>query len=383
MPQYPLSPQPLTPEEQMTWMKQQAAGMNLTPQIPQGQGPQGLKAYMPPKPQSVTPVPRQRVLDAQVTNDTHKVQQLGNEGQGATSQLEQYLKDYQNQPQETDFSALGSYLASINPQYQPLAQQALATRPESQQARNKDILGIQKQIIDEKLANTKLAASEKQQAIANAISERRASSMEALSRASLERSNYMGQRLGYMSDREARASVNNDKLLNTYTPRLEGAAKISELINAAKSGKVVSNQAFLGQLNQEITRLETGSQAPGLHNSEKTELLDRAAQIKAVYDSISGNPQDAVRPEVINTADKMVNELSGSYKRAIDSRMEELKGGMTESQQGIVNEKHKSLKDTYGKRLGGWGTELAPPIDANLDAMTPEQVKAWMDVHGG
>lgn len=164
--------------------------------------------------------------------------------------------------------------------------------------------------------------------------------------------------LNYKQDKEARTTMNNDAMMKVYVPRLEGAAKINELIESAKSGKVVSNQALLGQLNAEIARLETGSQSPGLHASEKTELNSRKAQFQALVDSFTGDPKASVDPRILNTAQKMVNELKDSYTRGIDSRVEYLKSGLNENQKGIVDEKHKSIKNTYAPRFGGkWGDE--------------------------
>lgn len=172
---------------------------------------------------------------------------------------------------------------------------------------------------------------------------------------------YQGKRLALQEKRievglekEARGSVNNDPSLKQYIPRLEGAAKIGELIHAAKTGKVVSNQALLGQVNAEIARLETGSQSPGLGQSEKTELQDAAAEFGALKDRIIGKPTDAVHPEVLDAAGKLVTELSGSYTKGIDSRFGTLKAGATPEQRAIMDAKHQDLKKTYAPRIGGW-----------------------------
>lgn len=167
---------------------------------------------------------------------------------------------------------------------------------------------------------------------------------------------------------EARRSVNNDQMLKLYTPRLEGAAKIGELITAAKEGKVVKNSAFLGQLNKEVAQLETGSQNPGLGQAEKTELLDKKAQYQAIIDSYLGDPEDAVRPKVINAIEKQISELAGSYKNAIDGRMDMLKAGATPVQQQIIQDKHDSIKKMYAPRLGGWGTENSAPKSNGLSS---------------
>jgi len=162
------------------------------------------------------------------------------------------------------------------------------------------------------------------------------------------------QRISNNLDKEARGTVNNDPMLKIYGPRLEGAAKIGELIQSAREGKVVSNQALLGQINAEVARLETGSQSPGLGQGEKTEINDNLAQLHAMADAVTGNPTDAVRPEILNTQDKMVKELSGSYMRGVDSRMDFLRSGMKPQQQNIVDQKHESIKSTYAPRFGGW-----------------------------
>lgn len=169
-----------------------------------------------------------------------------------------------------------------------------------------------------------------------------------------ERLGLMQERLNLMYGKEARSTANNDAILKQYIPRLEGAAKIGELIQSARDGKVVNNQALLGQLNAEIARLETGSQSPGLGQSEKTELQDAKARIASFADSLTGKPSDSVHPEVLDAADKLVNELSGSYTRGIDSRMKYLSSGMTPQQQKILASKHESIKSTYAPRLGGW-----------------------------
>lgn len=192
------------------------------------------------------------------------------------------------------------------------------------------------------------------------------------------------KRLDLMTEKEARGAVNNDQILKQFVPRLEGAAKIGELIQSAREGKVVKNNALLGQLNAEIARLETGSQSPGLGQAEKTELMDAAAQLGAVRDRVTGKPTDSVRPEVIDAAGKLVTELSGSYKKGIDARMDMLRSGMRPNQQKIVDEKHTSLKQTYGPRLGGWGegdddakaVEWAKQNRGNADA---EQI---LQIHG-
>lgn len=198
---------------------------------------------------------------------------------------------------------------------------------------------------------------QKAQSVYEAKMNRDAATARALQTAQT-RGGYQQQRLAYQSDKEARAAANNDPLLKQYAPRLEGAAKIKELIDSAKEGKVVSNSSLLGQVNSEIAKLETGSQSPGLGQSEKTELVDKKAQLQAFVDSWKGGkPNDAVSPELLSAAGNMVDELGQSYTRGIDSRFEFLKGGASPNQEHIFDEKHNSLKKTYLPRLKKWGDE--------------------------
>ena len=179
----------------------------------------------------------------------------------------------------------------------------------------------------------------------------------------------MGKRLDYQIGKEARTTMNNDPILKLYTPRLEGAAKIGELIQAANEGKVVANNVFLHQLNQEITRLETGASAVAEGTVEKTSLNDAKSKLQSLYDSVTGDPQSAVDPRVIDTARKMVEELNGSYMKGIDARMSFLSEGMTPEQKVIAKQKHDSIRKLYAPRVGGWHglNEVTPQAGEVLD----------------
>lgn len=282
--------------------------------------------------------------------------------------LKNTLSQYANAPQRTDLRPLASWVSGMTGN-KALYEAANALAPESADVRAKNIMAEQAQLAkmsgDSQLAEKLIKLQQGQQ---------RADSYT-------NRSQIAEKNLSYRMDKEARSTIDKDPLLKQYIPRLEGAAKIGELIDAAKSGKVVSNQSLLGQLNAEISRLETGSQSPGLHSSEKTELLDRAAQISAFKDSITGSPTDSVRPEVINAAGKLVDELKGSYMRGIDSRMNMLKAGTIPSQKNIIEEKHKSLKETYKPRFGGeWNSTADAPAD-NLDNISDDEL--YKLYHGG
>lgn len=276
--------------------------------------------------------------------------------------LRDALAKYQQEPQQTDYRPLATLVDTMFGGGGAFGKVAQEIAPESQAekaARASEMLnriaqaqsGLTRDQLDYlKQQQSYLENRKSKEAIAKAA----ALAKMAGTGMQQQRLDLQNKRLGFQTDKEARAAANNDPMLKLYTPRLEGAAKIGELIQSAREGKVVRNNALLGQLNAEIARLETGSQSPGLGQSEKTELLSAAAQIGAVRDRITGNPQDAVPAGVINAADKLVKELSSSYAKGIDSRFQFLKGGSAPQQRHIFEEKHKAIKDTYAPRLGGW-----------------------------
>lgn len=318
--------------------------------------------------------------------------------------LKQGLNQYLQMPQGIDFTPLAALSDSIYGGN--LSQAARAVAPETPEQKLKNMFGMQGkiaelkgQISDRDLSFLKDKLNQLNWMEQHQIEQEKGragiaeAGMKALPSAgmAMQRLGLQNDRLNLMTEKEARGSVNNDPMLKQYAPRLEGAAKIGELIQAAKSGKVVSNQALLGQVNAEIARLETGSQSPGLGASEKTELQDRKAQLQSYFDSITGDPKAAVRPEVLQTGQKLVDELGGSYMKGVDSRMDMLRSGMRPGQQAIVDQKHKSLIDTYSPRFGGWHglNEVAgapggaPAVDADLSKLSPAELQQYIQTHGG
>lgn len=345
-----MSDQTPMPEEQNQMLSQMGAQQRM----PQGQPiPPPTPVMAPPTPQQTSATMMRKtagVNPADLLAYQSKLNDYNNQYKDQLGKLQGYMQDYRTTEQPTDYRPIAAFLGGL-PQNKntQLLEAANAMAPESkakqqqnaianQQTYTKDIGEMAKNSDYVKMLNGQMQQQN------NMLRNQMMSNRNALGQ----------QRLTFQEEKEARGTVNNDPMLKQYAPRLEGAAKIQELIEAAHSGKVVSNQALLGQLNAEIARLETGSQAPGLHAAEKTELNQYAAQLGAVRDAITGNPTDSVDPRILNTAGKMVTELSGSYMKGIDSRADMLAGGMRDNQRGIVDEKLNSIRKTYAPRFGGW-----------------------------
>ena len=340
----------------------------MPPQRPQ-MPPGGYPPEMPPpptnNPMSANPVPPERHTQAQLSQWLNTFEKPAAAHDRAAAQLQQYMQDYSKMDQGTDYRPLAAFAGGLEHGNPLLLKAAEDMAPESPQKRAENLITQQQ-------ALTKLVGDNSQ---AKAMSQLMLGQQR--NQFAQQRLDNQDRRFDQMTNKEARSTVNNDKILNTFVPRLEGAAKIQELIQAAKSGKVVSNNALLGQLNAEVSRLETGSQSPGLNAAEKTELLDKKAQMQAVIDSYTGNPQDAVSPGNLNAADKMVSELAGSYKKAISARHQVLRAGMAPQQQHIADAKYQAIKDSYTPRLGSFDEDGQP-----LNHENDPEFAAWLKQRG-
>lgn len=306
-------------------------------------------------------------LFAQHTADlAQKFKYYQGQHEDALTKLKDYMQQYEsNQHGGVDYRPLAAFIGGL-PQHQnpQLAQMAQSIEEEKAQ-KAKGLMDTQTNIAKQYELLAKEAEKDKNLS----------GMMGAM---------YRQNRMGQIDAKEARTTMNNDSLLKQYNPRLEGAAKIGELITDALSGKpdkVVSNQALLGQVNAEIARLETGANNPGLHAAEKTELMDKGAQLYALRDSITGNPKDAVDPRVLVSAQKLVSELQKSYMKGIDARMAYLTAGMTPAQKKIAMDKQHTLRTTYAPRFKkGWeGLNSKETNEPNPATMSEEDLHKLSD----
>lgn len=129
--------------------------------------------------------------------------------------------------------------------------------------------------------------------------------------------------------------------------RLNGATRINDLMDAAERGELKTNQALLGQLNAEISRLETGSQSPALGQAEKTELNSFAAQLGALKDKMSSNVSSVDLKPQIDQIRAVNNNLAKSYVQQAEGAANTLEQGATDSQLEVFKAKHEGLKNRY------------------------------------
>lgn len=203
-----------------------------------------------------------------------------------------------------------------------------------------------------------------------------------------------GAGLDSREKQSAERFYNNDSLVKTYTQRIDGASKILNLIDAAENSKdgIKSNGAILGQLNAEISRLETGSQSPGLAASEKTEMQDAAAKYHNILDTLSGGVTGVDLKAKFGQAKGMVKDLGQSYVSQMNDRADFLGSGGTDNQQSIFAAKRDSLNRIYGSRFKGAQAAPAAPsgkaatsagVSLPADLMNQYKTKAQAAVQGG
>lgn len=185
-----------------------------------------------------------------------------------------------------------------------------------------------------------------------------------------QRLDLQGQRLNNQQTQAGNHAVDQNAVLNTYTIRADGAQKILNLIAAAKAGKFKSNKAFLGQMNAEVARLETGSQSPGLGASEKTEMESSAADLRAVIDKLANTVSDVPLYEQMDQASGMVKDLGNSYAQALDNKYQNIKAGQTPLGAKAIDAKHRQALDRYGKVF-----DYTPSYSSGSQNSEPKQSK--------
>lgn len=351
---------------------QQTAGV---PQAPQQPTSQSISVYGPVDQARVADLERQAEAKRQALEEERLGQKTA--GEGSLADLKNRIAQYENAKQPTDWRPLA---ALVDRWYGGnLAGTAQALAPQSQQERNLQSIALRNQLQQAQKGLSESQYKALQDQLQNLVGEERAAQMglgvSAKMGSQAERTNKLLQ-----------DKFDKDPILNTFYPRIEGASKIGELITSAKNGQVVSNMQLKHQIENEIAALEVGKQAPGVQNNERMEIGDKQAQLGTMYDAITGDPKSRVSPQVIETMRKLVNELSDSYKRGIDTRFRFLESGGTPQLIGIGRAKHEALKSDYSQRLGGhWleqqkntSTKPKAPSDEDIKNMTPQQLKDYL-----
>jgi hypothetical protein len=278
--------------------------------------------------------------------------------QKALGGLDEYINQMAAKPRDPDYSPLAAFIDNVTgSKFAPVAEKMA---PMSEDDRDKMLFGLRNQLAQgqAKLSADQLRASQdqrnfdlqtqKQAEIEKFHAQEIANSQQKIAQSAA------GGGMGPTRERlGAQTQWLHDPILKNYTPRLDGAVKVLNLLDAAEKGGFKQNQSLLGQMNAEVSRLETGSQSPGLHASEKTELESGIAQLHAFIDKWKNGVSGVDLSQQFNQTRGLINDLQGSYLGQIRARHQEIKAGATDLQEPIFDAKQKAFEDNYASRIKG------------------------------
>lgn len=139
------------------------------------------------------------------------------------------------------------------------------------------------------------------------------------------------------------------------TMRLEGAARIMNLIKAAEGGEVKTTKQFLGRLNAEVTALETGKSNFALGSQERTEYDSFIADLNNLKTKMSGMPENTDMRGIISDVKANMQDMSSSYMEAMERQAQQMEEGATDYGYPAIQKKHGLLKKQYSSVFGQWG----------------------------
>lgn len=116
-----------------------------------------------------------------------------------------------------------------------------------------------------------------------------------------------------------------DDQLKSHGQRIQGAKRILEQLDDAKSGKIVDTNQLLNDINTEYVNLLTGSNNAALGKQERTEYTSMAGNLAATIQKIKGSPESINSPEILNQLETQVKSLKQNYQKNYKERGDSLK----------------------------------------------------------
>ncbi len=279
-------------------------------------------------------------------------------------QLNQYITDLANKPRGLNLTPIAAFIDSQTGS--KLTPAAASLAPQSDEDREKMLFGLKNQMVQ---GQAKLSSEQLKSAMDQRNYELAAERQAELEKFHASEISNQNRKLDQVAQGasggnpmanarlviSAQSHWDNNPILKQYIPRLDGAIKTQDLIDGAERGDFKSNQAMLGQLNAEIARLETGSQSPGLHASEKTEMESLSSQLGAIRDKVTSGVNAVDLGPQFNQARGMVRNLQNSYLSQIRAKQSEIMAGAADVQAPIFASKKQAFEDNYASRIKGLG----------------------------
>lgn len=171
------------------------------------------------------------------------------------------------------------------------------------------------------------------------------------------------QQLETSKDNQSAQSVNkiiDDSQLKNHQQRIQGANRILDQLNDAKSGKIVDTNQLLGDVNTEYVNLLTGANNSALGKQERTEYRTMAGDLSGLLQRIKAEPESINSPEIMNQLETQVRGLKSNYQSNYQQRAQLLKKNYSHNQQANqaqddkIKEMIDSVKDS-DQSAGGAG----------------------------
>jgi hypothetical protein len=286
---------------------------------------------------------------------------------GGLDAIDQYIKDFQAQPQGINWTPLAAYIDSKNPNSH-MVEAAKALAPLSPDEKNKILLDLQmkaqgarNQMSQEQLNSLRLQQQMQHQQSHDDMQDRHNRMMET---AALGRTESMNGRVEVMKDNQTAAAVDKltkDSLLQQHSQRLLGADRILGQLDAVKAGKIVDTEQLLNDVNLEYVNLLKGANS-ALGHLERTEYTTALGKLASIQQTISGHPESVRSPEIIQQLRTAVEDLKGNYQRAYAARAEDLKRTYKYNPEATrqMSEKATQLTRRFGTPTEG--ASGAPPL---------------------
>lgn len=153
----------------------------------------------------------------------------------------------------------------------------------------------------------------------------------------------------------AQRSFNNDKILNVYTPRVDGAVNILRIVDnigneTDPNKKIQLTAALLQQIDNEKAKLETGNQAvaEGLVSAGSQKIAE--ADFKKWVTYLTKNIKDIDAPQIMKQNKILISHMLNNYTDAIERRVGTLSAGSTPLQKQVFDAKIQEYRNKYNPK---------------------------------
>jgi hypothetical protein len=235
------------------------------------------------------------------------------------SQLEQYIKEYQERPSGIDYSAPAALLASFQPQYKGVAELAQSQRPETQDQRARTVLDLQQKLQAQKDRLSQGEFNQLKALMGLDISKQKADAMT-------ERSKFFGAGLdirGAQFSQRIADVFDKDQMLKQINSQRQQMELDRHTVETAE---VLTPQLF-NEVQKGIANAIAGGKSASVSDTEAMKIKTIATEFAAIQQRLKNKPQDISSPEIKKYLTGVISRLADAYDANAFKRAEQLKKG--------------------------------------------------------